>query len=90
MVFILGNYLHPMFPLEIRALSNVTVTLDFRQAHFFRGTGQWYYNGSPLYGSKRKLEVSKEGRYLYVLKDGFELLELHSTNIGEFISLMYV
>lgn len=71
-------------------LSNVTLTLDFQVANFYRGTGQWYHNGSPLFGSTRKLEVSKEGRYLYILKDRFELLELHSTNIGELILCVYI
>ena len=85
----LGNYLHPNFPPEILILSNVTVTLDFHQSEFHRGTGQWYYNDSPLYGSMQKLTVTKEGRYVYVLRDGFEVLEVHSTSICKSLSLCY-
>ena len=77
----LGSYLHPNFPSEIITLSNVTVKLDFQLSEFYRGTGQWYYNDSPLYGSMQKLSILKEGRYVYVLRDGFEVLEVHSTSI---------
>ena len=77
----LGSYLHPKFPPEILVLSNVTVTLDFQQSEFYHGTGQWYFNDSPLYGSTQKLSVSNEGRYVYVLRDDFEVLEVHSTSI---------
>lgn len=83
----LGSYLHPKFPSEIVILSNVTVTLDFQQSEIYRGTGQWYYNCSPLYGSMQKLSVSKEGTYVYVLRDGFEVLEIHSTSICKLLIL---
>ena len=79
----LGSYLHPNFPSEIIILSNVSVKLDFQRSQFYRGIGQWYYNDSPLYGSVQKLIVSKEGRYVYVLMDNFEVLEVHSTTICE-------
>lgn len=78
----IGNYLHPNFPSEIIILSNVTVKLDFQRSEFYRGSGQWYYNNTPLYGSMlQKLSISKEGRYVYVLTDGFEVLEVHLTSI---------
>ena len=79
----LGSYLHPNFPSEIIILSNVSVKLDFQRSQFYRGIGQWYYNDSPLYGSVQKLSVSEEGRYVYVLMDNFEVLEVHSTTICE-------
>ena len=77
----------PKFPSEILLLSNVTVTLDFHRSEFYRGIGQWYHNGSPLYGSMQRLSVTKEGRYVYVLRDGFEVLEVHSTSISKLLNL---
>jgi len=57
------------------------VKLDFQPSESYRGIGQWYYNGSPLHRSSQKLSATREGRYLYVLRDDFEVLEVHSTSI---------
>lgn len=87
----LGSYLHPNFPPEIVVLANVTVTLDFQRSEFYRGMGQWYYNGSPLHRSTQELNVSSEGKYTYILRDGFEVLEVHSTSLCKsFSSFVFI
>ena len=62
-------------------MSNVTVKLGFQRSQFYHGTGQWYYNDTPLYGYVQELTALNEGKYVYVLRDGFEVLEVHSTTI---------